>query len=90
MNDHEDPPGDEDAGSGETIDTGEPIAELARLREEPTSGFLQRIRRSIHRRLSIAEALDFSLMALFQTFFEYVTLIVKTLGSLNKPEGRGK
>jgi hypothetical protein len=59
------------------IDTGERIAELAALAEEPSSGFLQQIRRSIQRRVFTADALDFGLMGFFSTFFGYVTLMVQ-------------
>jgi len=55
------------------IDTGEAIAELASLREMPASGFGDRIRHSIQRRLFVAETADFSLRMFLQTMFEYVS-----------------
>ena len=82
MNEHREPP------DGEDIDTGQPLAELARLREEPSTTFLDRIRNSIHRRLSVADALDFSLMGLFDTFFEYLKVILQAVG--DRPRGTGK
>ena len=62
------------------IDAGEPIAELASLREEPADGFAPRIRNSIQRRLFAAHAADFSLRVLLQTFFDYLTAALDAFG----------
>lgn len=56
---------------------GEPLAELRALREPPAGGFLDRIRGSINRRVLTADAIDFSLRSLFQTFFEYLTSMIQ-------------
>ncbi len=69
-------------------DLGDPVAELAELREVPREGFLQRIRGSIHRRLLVADTLDFSLMALFRTLFEYLEVLVQSLSG--SPRRRGE
>ena len=69
------------------IDTGEPIAELAALREDPESGFLNRIRNSIQRRMFASDAMEFSFQALFGTFFEYLGMMFSTLGGGNQAKG---
>ncbi len=67
------PRGDED------IETGEPIAELAALREDPSEGFAQRIRNSIQRRLLASQAADFSLRVFLTTLFDYLTAALDAL-----------
>ena len=64
-------------GDGRVNELGEPIIELGLLRESPAAGFLQRVRNSIQRRMSASEAIDFSLMALFQTFWEYLARAIQ-------------
>jgi hypothetical protein len=78
--------GPSDPQNQNDIDTGEPIAELAELKETPPEGFLARIRGSILRRITTAEAIDFSLMALFQTFWEYLSMSIQALAGSDREE----
>ena len=72
------------------IDLGEPIAELAHLSEEPSGGFMGRIRGSIQRRIFAADTLDFSLMALFATFLDYLNLGIQSFFMLGSQERERK
>jgi hypothetical protein len=74
---------------GDDVDPGEPIAELTWLRATAPEGFLQRIRGSILRRVSGSEAVDFCVMGLFHTFWEYLALSIQALGGASK-EGKGR
>jgi hypothetical protein len=71
----------------EPIDPGEPISELAHLLETPRPEFLSRIRGSILRRIFTAQTVDFSVMAVFQTFWEYLALALSALGATGKGKG---
>ena len=53
---------------------GEPIPELAALREQPSRRFMDRVRSSIQRRVFASDTVDFSIMVFFRTMFEYLTL----------------
>jgi hypothetical protein len=76
--------------SADDIDPGEPITELATLQEPPSPQFLGRIRQSIQRRVFAADAIDFSVMAFFQTFFGYLTLAIQGLfGKASQESKRG-
>lgn len=68
------------------IETGEPLAELASLREEPDEGFLPRVRRSIDRRLLVADTTDFSFRVLLKTMFDYLTAALDALQSSRDDE----
>ena len=68
------------------IDPGEPLAELASLREEPGDGFLGRIRRSIDRRVFVSDTADFSLRVLLKTMFDYLTAAVDSLQPAREDE----
>ncbi len=48
----------------EDIDTGEPIAALAELREDPSRGFLAGIRRRLQRRALVEDVGEFSWLGL--------------------------
>ncbi|MBC8425806.1 hypothetical protein H8E07_16955 [bacterium] len=61
---------------GDDIDPGEPIAELAALRETPADGFLDRVRHSVQRRLLVAQAADFSLGIFMRTMFDYLAAVL--------------
>ena len=84
MQDWNEPPSDdEDSG------LGTPIAELADLREDPREGFISRIRGGINRRVLVAEAVDFSLTCFFQSFMDYISLIIQSLaGGQDSPARR--
>lgn len=75
------PRGDEDG------ETGEPIAELAALREDPPDGFGLRISNSILRRLFAAEAADFSLRMLLRTMFDYLMAAIDAFGGPRNDKG---
>lgn len=71
-------------------DAGEPIPQLAALRESPDDRFLDRVRGSIHRRLFASHTVDFSLMAFFQAMLDYLELILTGFtapgGNKRKPD----
>jgi hypothetical protein len=71
----------DDERCDDDIETGEPLAELASLREEPDDGFLPRIRRSIDRRLLVSDTADFSFRMLLKTMFDYLTAALDALQS---------
>ena len=66
-------------------DPGPPLPELRELRLEPDALFHQRIRASIHRRLFVSDAVDFTGRVLLTTLFDYLDLLVRTLGGRNGP-----
>ncbi len=59
---------------------GAPVAELLALRDVPREGFLTRIRSGINRRITVAEVVDFSLTGFFQSFMDYLTMLLQSLG----------
>ena len=78
--DHERRPPDED------IETGEAIAELASLRVTPTTGFLDRVRNSIQRRVFVAQTADFSLRVFAQTMFDYLSAVLDAFRGPRPPQ----
>jgi hypothetical protein len=74
-------------GSHDDIETGLPITELAELKEQPTDGFLARIRTGINRRLFAADTLDFSLMVFFRTMMEYLSATIQAFSGLGRQGG---
>lgn len=60
-------------------DLGPPAVELRELREEPDQGFMNRIRGSIHRRLFVADAADFTFFVFFETLFDYLDLFMRSI-----------
>lgn len=77
-------PEDPQQERADTIDVGEPIAELAQLREQPAAGFFERIWRSVERRRLGSDVTEMSLTGLVVVFLEY-------LGALfGAAEGSGK
>jgi hypothetical protein len=68
-------------------ETGEPIAELAQLRETPSGTFLSRIRNSIQRRIFAADAIDFSFMIFFRTIFDYLMLGLQSVAGSEPRKG---
>lgn len=58
---------------------GPPVAELRELLAAPPSGFMARVRGSIHRRLFAGDTADFIFQAFFATILEYIDIFVKTL-----------
>lgn len=72
MNAHP-PPGRDDQ------DLGQPVTELRELVDPPSSGFLARVRGSIHRRLFASDAADFVFQAFFAVLFDYLDLVMRAL-----------
>lgn len=70
MNDQETP--DQPDDSAEDTDTGEPIAMLRNFGEEPTAGFLTRIRGSIQRRMLSSQLAEISWFTPVLVLFEFV------------------
>ena len=60
------------------------------LAEEPSGGFLGRIRASIQRRMFASDAIDFTLMAMFRTFMDYLTAIIEAVTGLGHQKGERK
>ncbi len=63
----------------DTIDTGEPIAELKTLSGISSVGLLRGIRRSVNRRSLAANTVDFSLMGVGQIFVSYLNVVMETV-----------
>jgi hypothetical protein len=63
----------------EDPDVGEPVAEIAALAEDPTRGFVDRIRRAIDRRIGAGHVLDFALPAVMAFLREIGTLLFAAL-----------
>ena len=77
-------PSDHDATNGEggsidadSIDTGEPIAELAELTVEAPRGFLGRLWRRIDRRKLGGAVMDFGWHGLFAVFAEFISMAME-------------
>lgn len=62
------------------VDTGEPIAALAALRVAPRVGFLDRIRRAIHRRRLTSEVVDFSWSSPVEVFMQFIAMLFEGFG----------
>ena len=60
-------------------DLGQPVSELRELLDAPGSGFLARVRGSIHRRLFAGDAVDFVFKAFFAVLFDYLDLVMRAL-----------
>ena len=69
------------------VDTGEPIAALADLAEEPAAGFVGRLWRRIDRRRLGGELADMSIQGLLAALAEYLGWIFGSLGSGESREG---
>jgi hypothetical protein len=75
---------DDQQHSSDNPDAGEPIAELARLRVQPSRNFLQRVHASLDRRALAINVLEFCLLA----FLEFLTAIASLI--LGDRDGRHK
>ena len=70
------------------IDCGQPLAELATLREVPSTGFLDRINRSIGRRRLAAEAAEVTAQLPILLLLEFLALLFQALtGKITRPGG---
>lgn len=74
MNDQ--PPPNNESPGGEDPDTGAPIEELAGLREEASSDFLDRVRNRIHRRVLAVEVADWSWRAPFLVLMQWLLVLI--------------
>ena len=74
------------------IDTGQPIAQLASLREEPQIGFFGRIRRSIERRQLGSDMAELSVSGLAAVFLAAAACDVRagrgSLGEASRDQPR--
>jgi len=68
------------------IDTGKPVTELTSLMIKPDSSFFRKIHNSIQRRTLAAQTIDFSLMAMFQTFMDYLIAALQALSGQTDKE----
>lgn len=73
------------------VDPGEPVAEIVALREEPTHGFLARIRDGILGRLAGSQMLDFAVSGLLDFMKEFGEFLFGFLGQAQDgdTDGRG-
>jgi len=74
----EGPPPDEQIPADD-IDCGKPVAELAALREMPSSGFIDRISRSVGRRRLAAEATQVTAQLPVLLLLEFIALLFQAL-----------
>jgi len=84
MNGHD--PQEEGNGTAEEIDTGEPIEMLRDFAEEPTPGFLGRIRRAIQRRALVSQVADLSWTGPVLVLLEYLQLLFGLFGDRKRRE----
>lgn len=68
------------------IDPGTPVEELARLAEEPSSGFRDLVLGSINRRLLAGQALDVPWWGFSKLFLEYLQVLLKSVGFKDEDE----
>ena len=68
------------------VDPGEPIRELAALREQPTKDFLDRIQDAIHRRDLASNVIDFSIRAFVSFVAEIILIGSQLFGGADKDE----
>jgi hypothetical protein len=85
MVDEREPPSGE-VGAGD-VDTGEPLALLAGLRQAPPPGFLRRVQGRIQRRYLAADAADFSFAGLACVALALLTVLFQGLRPLGRSEG---
>ena len=71
----------------EDIDTGEPIAALAELREDPSRGFLAGIRRRLQRRALVEDVSEFSWLGFTFITMSLVGLVFQLLQLGRRDEG---
>lgn len=70
----------EDSPEGTDVDPGEPIAELADLRESPPPAFIRRVVDGVDRRLLGGAAMDLPWFGLSEVILEYLTILFGFLG----------
>jgi len=71
------------------IDTGEPVEELKTFAVTPSEGLLGRVKRGINRRTLAADAVDFSVMIVFQSFWEFLRNVFEAI-PINDDETKGE
>ncbi len=65
-----------DSSNDSSIDPGEPVKELAGFREEPLVEVMARVRRSIYRRMAVAQVTSFWWSAPFLILREFWTVLI--------------
>ena len=78
MNRHADPP--DGTGNNLDVDPGEPIGELADLRDEPSPTFRSAVLDGVNRRTLAAQSLQVSWWGLTNLLLEYLQLLLRALG----------
>jgi len=77
----------QDLPPSEDVDPGEPVGEIAALVEEPETGFLDRVRGTIHRRIAATHFLDFLISACLEFVEEVGSLVFGLFGRRAKSPG---
>jgi hypothetical protein len=72
------------SGAGNDVDTGAPIGVLRDLAEEPSVGFLARIRNAIQRRALVSQVADLSWFTPVLVLLEYLKLIFGMFGETRR------
>lgn len=75
--------------AGDDIDTGEPVAELAGLSDEPSSRFVPNVLDGINRRQTFAQALEITWWGLSRMLTEFVQAILQTIGVREEKDREG-
>jgi len=78
MTDPRDPNGPSRAD--ENIDVGQPIEELAQLREEPSDQFPVHVLDGINRRMLTAQTMETSWVGITRVLMEYIQMLMSALG----------
>ncbi|MDD5718484.1 MAG: hypothetical protein RBT60_10460 [Candidatus Krumholzibacteria bacterium] len=79
---------DNESSDRDLADLGQPVAELRELLSPPDASFLARIRGSIHRRLFVSDAVDFSCRVFFAACLDYLDLLLQSLLPSTRPAVR--
>jgi hypothetical protein len=69
-------PSDTDA----EVDPGEPITELADLKESPSEEFASRVLDGVNRRMLAADTVESSWWGITKLFLEYFQMLLRSLG----------
>lgn len=78
MSDPRDPSGPSREDDG--IDVGQPIEELAKLREDPSDRFPGHVLDGINRRMLTAQAMETSWVGITRVLMEYIQMLMSALG----------
>jgi hypothetical protein len=68
----------DDPGSrGPDFDAGEPISQLAQLEEEPSAGFVRRLRASLGRRIASSQVASFAWNVPVLVLLEFLNMLFR-------------